>query len=362
MRPNNEPVIGLDHQYDPLEPHRFALDTDSEYVGQGTYGTVYRALDYRQNDKIVAIKAQKLGRPDSMLRAMQRQEAFIHASISSHPYIVTLHGAYVDDENLYHAMELVEGTDLYDAAAGGILAGQTELIREGFLQMIAALRAMHDKGFYHRDIKPENILVSADGRSWRLCDFGLASANETSRWSGWGTDGYRAPECPSGEYRNEPADVWALGVTLFVAVTKCAPWGEAKPEDPCYRAFLKDGPKYLLRAANLTPEFYRLVQRFFEVDPERRITLHEAEVALRSLMAFTMDEAVDLDSYLQFRLPATLDPPAQQTPSLAISSTSSQSSMSFDTPSPHSRRPIPSKRILTEELDALHLADGILVA
>ncbi|KAL1746863.1 kinase-like domain-containing protein, partial [Schizophyllum fasciatum] len=206
-------------------------------VGEGTYGAVFRAIDSHCGNSTIALKLQKLGRPGSMHCVMQRQEAVIHAALSDHPHIVTLHGTYANDDLLFHAMELVEGMDLFNAAASDVLAGRSELIRDGFLQIISALRAMHSKGYYHRDIKPENILVSRDGRDWRLCDFGLASANETSRWSGWGTDGYRAPECPTGEYRNEPADVWALGVTLFVAVTKCAPWGEAKPEDACYRSF-----------------------------------------------------------------------------------------------------------------------------
>lgn len=77
---------------------------------------------------------------------------------------------------------------------------------------------MHKNGYFHRDIKPENILISADRRVLKLCDFGLARETRSrppyteyvsTRW-------YRAPELllKSSAY-NSPVDVFALACIMM---------------------------------------------------------------------------------------------------------------------------------------------------
>ncbi len=99
-------------------------------------------------------------------------------------------------------------------------------------EIASALEAAHAQGLVHRDVKPENILLDDSGRAL-LTDFGIARSishgqqgrRETIGSSGLpvGTPEYMAPE----QLRNDPvdqrADIYALGVVLYEALTGQAP-------------------------------------------------------------------------------------------------------------------------------------------
>ena len=78
----------------------------------------------------------------------------------------------------------------------------------------------------HGDIKPDNLLLSADGNV-KIADFGssrlLAGAGTLQRTIG--TPAYLAPEIVAGQpYHGRQADIWALGVTLYVLLTGRMPF------------------------------------------------------------------------------------------------------------------------------------------
>jgi len=90
------------------------------------------------------------------------------------------------------------------------------------VRLVEALSAAHANGVLHRDVKPQNVMLGADDR-WMLTDFGIASvAGATRTLTGTGivtgTLGYVAPERLSGAEPGAPADLWALGATLYYAV------------------------------------------------------------------------------------------------------------------------------------------------
>ncbi|KAL1660506.1 kinase-like domain-containing protein [Schizophyllum commune] len=287
--------------YSPFDYDRFRFEA---LLACGSFGSVYRAVDTYRNQS-VAIKVQKKPAAGSHVAQRQQEETCIHAALYGHPNIVSLWGAHETPGGIYHHMDLSDGIDLHDALKRKIFADRPGLIKRGFGQIISALAYMHGKRFYHRDIKPENILLSADLRTWRLCDFGLATPDDWTRGKGAGSGFYRSPESLVGEYDNGPADVWSLGMTLLYLVTGRKPWAKATPEDKLYNLFLESGPQFFLVLGDMTAQFFQFIRRFFELDPTKRITLREAarELKALSLDAFRPGKNIDYDAIPAYRVP-----------------------------------------------------------
>src|SRR5690606_19547172 len=103
-------------------------------------------------------------------------------------------------------------------------------------QIARALAAAHAAGIVHRDIKPENVMVRADGYV-KVLDFGLArvlqvgtataTTQQDAQTTGGvilGTTAYMSPEQARGAAGAAPADVFALGVTLYEMVAGRRPF------------------------------------------------------------------------------------------------------------------------------------------
>ena len=112
-------------------------------------------------------------------------------------------------------------------------AGRSGLIRRVLRQLVAGVSALHGHGKLHRDIKPSNIMVTPDGRVVIL-DFGLMSdARPSSPMAAddrlAGTPAYLAPEQQAGADASEASDWYAVGVTLYEALTGRLPFDGSWP-------------------------------------------------------------------------------------------------------------------------------------
>ncbi|MGE0706731.1 MAG: protein kinase [Planctomycetota bacterium] len=182
-------------------------------LGRGGMGAVYRAWD-PVAEREVALKVVA----DTGRRERFRREGEITARLS-HPGIVGVHSAGEAEGYLYLAYELVEGArELDQAFRERDVAGRVALVRDA----ARALGYAHERGVIHRDVKPSNILVDAQDRV-RVADFGLAAAGDLQRLTQTGaflgTPSYMSPEHIATGELGPPADVWALGVILYEALT-----------------------------------------------------------------------------------------------------------------------------------------------
>jgi serine/threonine protein kinase len=205
----------------------------SRQLGAGGMGSIWLA-DHLSLHAPVVVKfmtAELLANADAV-RRFQR-EAMAAAQLRS-PHVVQVFDHGVSDGIPYIVMELLDGRDL-----GALIEERHRLTPaelEGIVaQVCKALAKAHGKGIIHRDIKPQNIfLCTTDGDETfvKLLDFGIAktdaqSASGVATRTGaiLGTPLYMSPEqIAGGKTVDARADIWAMGVVVFEALTGTKPF------------------------------------------------------------------------------------------------------------------------------------------
>lgn len=155
-------------------------------------------------------------------------------------------------------MEYCRNGDLFDLIRRAGRLPQS-LVRYLFTQILAGVEFLHaEAGVAHLDLKLENILVG-NHFELKLCDFGFFEETSAKVCKNRGTHGYRAPETylESNEgYDGRKADIFSLGVILFILAFGVPPFCLASKEDPLYRHFYRgaNASKYFLRLHHATKQ------------------------------------------------------------------------------------------------------------
>ncbi len=102
------------------------------------------------------------------------------------------------------------------------------------ISICSALKHAHDLGIIHRDLKPANVMLIEAGQV-KLTDFGIGklfgSSEVTAAGSVLGTADYMPPEQAEGNPVTVRSDLYALGATLFAALTSRSPhYAKSTPE------------------------------------------------------------------------------------------------------------------------------------
>jgi eukaryotic-like serine/threonine-protein kinase len=192
-----------------------------EMIGQGSFGSVYRAMDM----KLGRLVALKLPRKEILATDADRERFLREAQSAAglrHPNIVPVYE--------------VGGARDYPFIVSAFINGQTlaeELSRRRFdfsesaqiaRAMADALQYAHDRLIVHRDVKPSNIMLEADGQPL-LMDFGVAKregdAVLTDDGQLLGTPAYMSPEqaAGGGARVDRRSDIYSVGVVLYELMT-----------------------------------------------------------------------------------------------------------------------------------------------
>ena len=205
-------------------------------LGRGGMGAVYRVLQISTERR----RALKLLHPvlvdDEQARERFFQEARIGSRIAS-DRVVEVIGAGVDGNTPWLAMELLDGEDLATRLKRSPLAGAEA--RSLFGQLGEALAAAHAVGVVHRDLKPENVFLVRSRKEGarptvKVLDFGIAKmvAEAGAQTAPCGTPLFMAPEQATGAAITPAADVWALGLLVFRALSGRHYWRSASGPNP----------------------------------------------------------------------------------------------------------------------------------
>jgi serine/threonine-protein kinase len=195
---------------------RFSLERE---IGRGGMGIVFLARDVLL-ERQVAIKllAPTLGAREAMRRRFLREART--AAQCFHPHIVPIHEVAESGELAWFVMAYVQGETLADRLRrSGPLP--PDLVQRIGREVGWALGYAHERGVVHRDVKPENILIEKDTGRALIADFGIAQQLRGPDVSGEvaGTTRFMAPEQALGDALDGRADLYALGVTLYLAAT-----------------------------------------------------------------------------------------------------------------------------------------------
>ncbi len=238
-----------------------------ELLGSGGMGSVYRARDPLLG-RTVALKVLRAGTAGDPAQLVAEARAMAKLS---HPGIVTIYEAGIEDGHVYLALELVDGPTLR-----GWLAAHPRTRREIVAVFAAAgrgLAAAHRAGLVHRDFKPDNVLVGNDGRV-RVGDFGLA-ATTGAEGAIAGTPAYMSPEQHRGLAATASSDQFSFCVTLDEALHGRRPFAGTGLEE--LRANVL-GQRLEPPRARVPRLLRAAVERGLDVDPEARFPSMDALV------------------------------------------------------------------------------------
>tara|TARA_R110000868_G_scaffold241497_3_gene496979 strand:- start:770679 stop:772961 length:2283 start_codon:yes stop_codon:yes gene_type:complete len=204
-------------------------------VGEGGFGTVFRAEQINPVRRTVALKVVKLGMDSKRVLARFESERQTLA-LMEHPGIAKLFDAgTLPSGRPFFVMEFVDGVPITEYCRNKELSTRDRL--RLFVQVCNAVQHAHQKGIIHRDLKPSNVLVGeSDGKPLpKVIDFGISRAisgteNDaddgrsmftlTEQGQPIGTLGYMSPEQAAGEKDIDTrTDIYSLGTLLYEILT-----------------------------------------------------------------------------------------------------------------------------------------------
>ena len=202
-----------------------------EVIGEGTFGTVYRAVQAAV-DREVAVKVLRAELADDrdFIHRFEA-EAQLVARLE-HPHVVPLYDYWRQPGGAYLVFRLLRGGTAEDALlSDGAMS--MERATAVFTHIASALAAAHAVGIVHRDVKPANILFDDDGAAY-LTDFGIATVaaaatgrrppTESSARHSSGSPMYASPEQARDGAADGRADQYALAVTMWELLAGVAPF------------------------------------------------------------------------------------------------------------------------------------------
>jgi tRNA A-37 threonylcarbamoyl transferase component Bud32 len=279
----------------PCSPTAVAMETLEELgryrvlepIGRGGMGTVF-AGHHVVLQRPVAIKVlhPHLVAEAAMARRIL-DEARTIAGLQ-HPGIVeVLDVGRADDGRTYVVMERLVGESLGDRLQRGRLSEERSVAFAR--QLASALAVAHAAGVVHRDLKPDNIFIVPDpdiagGERVKILDFGIAKRivtdfgerEHTQTGVVLGTPAYMAPEQCTGSNRLDGrADIYALGVVIYLMVTGELPFDGASTEE-IFAEHVFCAPRPPAALAPVTAKLAVVIDRCLAKRPEDRFTSMDA--------------------------------------------------------------------------------------
>eukprot|EP01134_Creolimax_fragrantissima_P007758 CFRG7758T1 len=192
-------------------------------LGGGEYSKVYKAQHVLTGETVACKIVNKRRMKDSVRRRLSREIEVL--KLLDHPNIIRMYETLETEDDIYFFLLYARGGEMYtDLAQKGKM--DEKQARKTFRSILSAVEYCHFMGIAHRDLKVENILYGND-RTVLVSDFGLSNyfIKGTMFETFCGSHGCAAPEVLVGRpYSGPEADVWSLGVLLYVMIEGTVPF------------------------------------------------------------------------------------------------------------------------------------------
>ncbi len=259
-------------------------------IDRGGMGKVYKA-EQQPLGRMVALKTLDLMDPSGEFQQRFFNEASI-ASRLTHPNTVRIFDYGRSDEGVYYlTMELLDGQSLHRVLKADAPLDPLRLIAI-MRQVCGALQEAHELGIVHRDLKPGNVFLTQHGDDLefaKVLDFGLVknldsdvSLSQTGQTLG--SPLYMSPEQVEGETVDRRADIYSLGLVMYVALTGKVPFKKGSVATIMMQQVTARIPTFneIVPGVEIPESMEWIVRRCIEKDRNARFaTMREVSIALK---------------------------------------------------------------------------------
>lgn len=257
----------------------------------GSYGTVYTTTHIATHgDYAVKVidrtKMKKKEEDDAVFREVSVLRELIHI-----PGVIRLIDFFVRPRTFYVVQVYARGGDVFDRLAGRAVYTEKDA-KELCQRFIQTIRDIHKLRFSHRDLKLENLLLqdTSDDTQVMVADFGFAKRIPKGGFqTRCGTPAFVAPEVVIGSRYNQSADMWSVGVCLFLLLGGYPPFQDSDQYGLFRKIRAADYVFHNMYWEHVSVEVKQVIANLLVVNPTTRMT---AEEALECKWFHTKDEVL----------------------------------------------------------------------
>lgn len=295
-------------------------------LGEGGMGAVYLVY-HRRTARVLALKQMKDLKDVLLVKRFDREMRLLQGLV--HHNVVRCIDMGIDGQGSpYLVTEYVPNGDLADevAAQGGRL--RHDLAVNLICEVLNGLDYIHGQSIIHRDLKPQNILLRHTATTGapgfltpKLADFGLAvsyaragGTRVTKRGTGLGTLMFMPPEQirDAGTVR-EPADTYAVGVTLYYLLTGQYPFNFPTPGEVLeFQKKMKGEWKKPHEVLQALMQLKRIMHPFQVILSEEPTPIQQRDPSIPRKLAAVVDKAIRKDAPERFQSAAEFRGALQQ--------------------------------------------------
>ena len=273
------------------------------FLGRGGFAKCY----IFQNLSTNKITAAKIIAKSSLGKSREKQklinEIKIHKALH-HNNIVHFEHYFEDNDNVFLLLELCSNKSLNELLKRRKVLTELE-VQVYVLQIIKALKYLHNHRIIHRDLKLSNLFLS-ENMELKVGDFGLATKLDfegEKKRTVCGTPNYIAPEILDGKFGYSfEVDIWSLGVIIYTLIIGKPPFETDNVKETYKKIKLN---KYSFPINSVISDYAKnLITDILVTDPSKRPTLDDILESDFFYMGISLPKTLNVST---LSVPPTLD-------------------------------------------------------